>query len=52
VSNASPHLFPYAHYVTRAAGGRGACREICELILNVQGVWSKITERYFGNIEE
>jgi len=26
-----------AHYVTRAAGGRGAVREVCELILRAQG---------------
>jgi 3-deoxy-D-manno-octulosonate 8-phosphate phosphatase (KDO 8-P phosphatase) len=27
----------HAHYVTRAAGGRGAARELCELILHEQG---------------
>jgi len=26
-----------AHYVTRAAGGRGAVREFCELVLRAQG---------------
>ena len=26
-----------SHYVTRAAGGRGAVREVCELILSAQG---------------
>jgi 3-deoxy-D-manno-octulosonate 8-phosphate phosphatase (KDO 8-P phosphatase) len=26
-----------AHYVTRAGGGRGAVRELCELILRAQG---------------
>lgn len=26
-----------AHYVTRLAGGRGAVREVCELILNARG---------------
>jgi 3-deoxy-D-manno-octulosonate 8-phosphate phosphatase (KDO 8-P phosphatase) len=47
VPNAVPHLFPYAHYVTQASGGRGACREVCEMILQVQGLWSSVTERYF-----
>lgn len=47
VSNAVEHVLPYAHYVTRAGGGHGACREICELILHVQGRWEKVTERYF-----
>ena len=27
----------HAHYVTRARGGRGAVREVCELILHAQG---------------
>ena len=27
----------HAHYVTRAAGGRGAVRELCELIMHAQG---------------
>lgn len=28
-----------AHYVTRAAAGRGAAREACELIMRAQGTW-------------
>lgn len=27
------------HYVTRAAAGRGAAREACELIMRAQGTW-------------
>ena len=27
----------HAHYVTRASGGKGAARELCELILSAQG---------------
>ena len=30
-------LLDRAHYVTRKAGGRGAVREVCELIMQVQG---------------
>ncbi len=48
VPNAVSHVLPYAHYVTRARGGHGACREVCELVLRVQGHWQKVTERYFG----
>jgi len=33
-----------AHYVTRAAGGRGAVRETIELILGCQGQWQKAIE--------
>lgn len=36
VSDAHPVLIPRADYVTRIAGGRGAVREICDLILIAQ----------------
>jgi len=48
VPNAVSHVIPYAHYVTKAGGGHGACREVCELILQVQDRWERVTERYFG----
>jgi 3-deoxy-D-manno-octulosonate 8-phosphate phosphatase (KDO 8-P phosphatase) len=35
-----------ADYVTQAAGGRGAVREVIELILRAQGEWQKIVARY------
>ena len=34
-----------AHYVTRAAGGRGAVREVVELVLRCQGEWGRLAER-------
>ncbi len=46
VPNGVKHIFPFAHHITRARGGRGAAREICELILQVQGLWDKSIERY------
>jgi 3-deoxy-D-manno-octulosonate 8-phosphate phosphatase (KDO 8-P phosphatase) len=33
-------------YVTRMPGGRGAVREVCELILKAQGKWDEVTARY------
>ena len=30
-----------AHYVCRAAGGRGAVREVIELVLRCQGLWKE-----------
>lgn len=48
VPNCVPEVLPFAHYVTKAYGGRGACREICNLLLRVQGHWEEITTRYFG----
>jgi 3-deoxy-D-manno-octulosonate 8-phosphate phosphatase (KDO 8-P phosphatase) len=47
VPNAVPHVTPYVHYVTRAMGGHGAGREVCELLLRVQGLWDEVTRRYF-----
>lgn len=35
-----------AHYVTSLAGGKGAVREVCDLILKGRGLWSEIAERY------
>jgi 3-deoxy-D-manno-octulosonate 8-phosphate phosphatase (KDO 8-P phosphatase) len=35
-----------AHYVTQLAGGFGAVREVCELILKAQGRWSELMRRY------
>ncbi len=37
VADAHPLLMPRAHYVTRIAGGRGAVREVCDLLLLAQG---------------
>lgn len=34
------------HYVTRASGGNGAVREVCELILSAQGLLDGITAEY------
>jgi 3-deoxy-D-manno-octulosonate 8-phosphate phosphatase (KDO 8-P phosphatase) len=31
-----------AHYITRAPGGRGAVREVIELILRCQGEWDRL----------
>jgi 3-deoxy-D-manno-octulosonate 8-phosphate phosphatase (KDO 8-P phosphatase) len=35
-----------AHFVTRAAGGRGAVREVVEMILKVQGKWDAFVAHY------
>jgi len=49
VPNAVSQVLPFAHYVTAARGGFGAVREVCDLLLQVQGHWKKVTERYFGS---
>ena len=37
VANAADAVKAEAHYVTRASGGHGAVREVCELILRARG---------------
>jgi 3-deoxy-D-manno-octulosonate 8-phosphate phosphatase (KDO 8-P phosphatase) len=47
VADACDEVKPYVHYVSRRAGGRGAVREICDLILKGSGHWREATARYF-----
>jgi 3-deoxy-D-manno-octulosonate 8-phosphate phosphatase (KDO 8-P phosphatase) len=47
VPNSVKETKDVAHYITRNPGGKGAVREICEIIMKAQGKWGKITERYF-----
>jgi 3-deoxy-D-manno-octulosonate 8-phosphate phosphatase (KDO 8-P phosphatase) len=35
-----------AHFVTKNAGGRGAIREVMEMILRAQGKWDSFVENY------
>jgi 3-deoxy-D-manno-octulosonate 8-phosphate phosphatase (KDO 8-P phosphatase) len=35
-----------AHYITKAKGGRGAVREVIEIILKSQGRWNDLVEGY------
>jgi 3-deoxy-D-manno-octulosonate 8-phosphate phosphatase (KDO 8-P phosphatase) len=45
-ANARPEVKRAAHHVTAAAGGQGAVREIVELLLQAQGLWSDILKKY------
>ncbi|MEK7678916.1 MAG: HAD-IIIA family hydrolase [Deltaproteobacteria bacterium] len=36
-----------AHYITRLPGGRGAVREVTDMILKAQGRWKEAMKRYF-----
>jgi 3-deoxy-D-manno-octulosonate 8-phosphate phosphatase (KDO 8-P phosphatase) len=45
-ADAAPEVRAAAHVVTRALGGRGAVREIIELILRAQGLWQKTVDAY------
>ncbi len=46
VPNAPLFVRQHVDYVTRAAGGRGAAREVCELILQAQGKLAALLEAY------
>ena len=45
-ADASPDVGPQVHWVSRAAGGRGAARELVELILRAQEKWAPIVREY------
>lgn len=47
VADACEEVKPYVHYVTNRSGGRGAVREVCDLILKGSGRWREATARYF-----
>jgi len=42
VADACAEVIAEAHYVTRLPGGRGAAREVIELILKAQGLWTNV----------
>jgi 3-deoxy-D-manno-octulosonate 8-phosphate phosphatase (KDO 8-P phosphatase) len=46
VPNAVPEVKRVADYMTKRAGGRGAVREVIELILKTQNKWSGILKTY------
>lgn len=46
VANAHPLLQQYAHWQTERTGGRGAAREVCELIMQAQGTWTTQQAHY------
>ena len=46
-ASARPEAKAAAHWVSRRAGGRGAVRDACELILRASGKWQEVTARYF-----
>jgi 3-deoxy-D-manno-octulosonate 8-phosphate phosphatase (KDO 8-P phosphatase) len=39
VPDSPDFLLKYAHYVTKKSGGRGAVREVCEMIMQAQGTF-------------
>ena len=48
VANATFETLEHAHYITNAAGGSGAVREVVELILKSQGRWDDLIAKYIS----
>ena len=46
VADAAAEVKAHAHYVTVANGGRGAVREVVELILKAHGRWDEVVKSY------
>jgi 3-deoxy-D-manno-octulosonate 8-phosphate phosphatase (KDO 8-P phosphatase) len=45
-ANARPEVKDCAQLVTQAEGGKGAVREVCELLLKTQGHWDDLLRKY------
>lgn len=47
VADAVPEVLPLVDYVTSRPGGRGAVREVCDMLIKASGQWDTLTKRYF-----
>ncbi len=47
VQDAHPIIKQHAHWVTPSRGGRGAARELCEMIMYAQGTYSSQMRRFY-----
>ena len=48
VASAPEYMDEYVDFRTKAAGGHGAVREVCEWLLKQRGEWEKQMERYIS----
>jgi 3-deoxy-D-manno-octulosonate 8-phosphate phosphatase (KDO 8-P phosphatase) len=48
VADAVPEVKEVAHYTTKRKGGRGAVREVCDLILEAKGVHLTLLDKYLN----
>lgn len=46
VPNSPELVLKHAHYVTKKSGGRGAVREVCELIMHAQGTFDSVMAKF------
>jgi 3-deoxy-D-manno-octulosonate 8-phosphate phosphatase (KDO 8-P phosphatase) len=47
VQDAHPLVKQYAHWITPHSGGRGAARDVCELIMEAQGTLEAQLEKHY-----
>lgn len=52
VANSAPELKARADFVTRAPGGNGAVREVCEWLLKARDVWEQTIQAYLQGRRE
>jgi 3-deoxy-D-manno-octulosonate 8-phosphate phosphatase (KDO 8-P phosphatase) len=45
-SDAIPEVRAVAHHIASCGGGKGAVREVCDLILKGRGLWDEVAARY------
>jgi 3-deoxy-D-manno-octulosonate 8-phosphate phosphatase (KDO 8-P phosphatase) len=48
VPSGHPEVQHRAHYVTKAPGGRGAVREVCDMVMRAQGTYEQALAPYFA----
>lgn len=48
VQDAHPLVKRHAHWLTASPGGKGAVREVCEMIMDAQGVLDKTLNQYLS----
>ena len=48
VADAAPEVRQRAHYVTELPGGRGAVRELCDLLIEAKGMRQSLLARYIA----
>ncbi|MYN02786.1 HAD-IIIA family hydrolase [Pseudoduganella sp. DS3] len=48
VPNGRPEVHARAHYITEAAGGRGAVREACEFVLRATGNYERVMAQFLA----
>ena len=52
VADAAAEVRAMADWVTQAAGGRGAIREVVETVLRAQGRWDEVLTRFYQRLEQ